>query len=241
MVAPKTHSYRPKPRISARYLADFMAATETARRTIVRDSKYQPRARVIQHEEARATVAKFIRAKGSDVLPLLEEAARLKARLADNEFDRDLYDHNADYIMRFAEMRPNFLMADAEISSPGTAHPIQIEGVTVTFDLQFRLRRVTKTNKILIGAGMLRYSKGKPLPIAVAQWQSALILGYLKETSAEQSAEPHYNLCITVDAYTGLAHEAPTDSVRRYGQIKSACATIAERWPNVPPPNGAIF
>jgi len=237
----KTHTYRARPRISARYLADFMAATETAKRTIVRDSKYQPRARVIQHDEARSTVSKFIRDRDADLSWLGEEAQRLRDRVTDSDFDRDLYEHNAEYIARFAQVWPVVKMPTAEINAPGSSPPIVINGVTITIDLQFRLRRKTKTNKVRIGAGMLRYSKGKELVPDVGAWQSAFILGYLRETNVEQNIEPWPALCLTFDVYSGSLHPAPSDSIRRFNQIRSACATIAERWPNIEAPPGAII
>jgi hypothetical protein len=36
-------------------------------------------------------------------------------------------------------------------------------------------------------------------------------------------------------------HEAPTDSVSRFKNMEAACASIAERWPNVAPPPNAVL
>jgi hypothetical protein len=57
----KTHRVRKSPQISARDLADYMEASEQARRTIVRGSKFVSTARAMQHDEAKSTVSKFIR------------------------------------------------------------------------------------------------------------------------------------------------------------------------------------
>jgi hypothetical protein len=88
---------------------------------------------------------------------------------------------------------------------------------------------------------MLRYAKGKPLSPTVAAWQSAFLLGYLRDTGIEENAEPTHALCLTLDAYSGIAHPAPGDGIRKYGQIKSACATIAEWWPNIKAPPNAVL
>lgn len=159
----------------------------------------------------------------------------------DSDFDRDLYDHNADYIARFAEIWPKVNLPKAQILVPGAAPSIFLNGVTVTVDLQFRLRRLTRTNKVQVGAAMLRYAKGKPLSQAVGAWQSAFLLGYLRDTGIEENAEPTHTLCLTLDAYSGTVHPAPGDAIRKYGQIKSACATISEWWPNINSPTGAVF
>lgn len=237
----KTHRMVKGPQISARYLADYMAASETAKRTIVRNCKYQPIARIIQHDEAKMILSKFLRERKDDVEPLKQEAERLRTRMADSPFDRDLYDHNADYIARFAEIHPKIALPEAEMLAPGKAGAVILNGVKVTAEIHFRLRRVTRTNKVRVGAGMLRYAKGKPLTAEVGGWQSAFIFGYLGATGVEDGADVEHGLCTTIDCYTGAVYEAPGDSARRYQHMVSACATIAERWPNIQPPPAAIL
>ena len=99
----------------------------------------------------------------------------------------------------------------------------------------------TKNNQIKEGAAMLRYAKGAALSDSIGAWQSAFLLGYLRETSVDETVHPDAGLCLTIDAYAGVAHKAPTNSVSRYQNMKAACATIAEQWPNVKPPPKAIF
>jgi len=162
-------------------------------------------------------------------------------RTVDSPFDRDLFDHNADYIDRFAKVFPNFDLPDAELLPPGNAPAVHINGVKVTSEIHFRLRRLTKTNEVRVGAGMLRYAKGKTLPPAVGEWQSAYLLGYLHATNDNEDEQPEDRLCITVDAQNGATHEAPGNSVTRMKNMMAACETIAERWPAIKPPKGAVL
>jgi hypothetical protein len=196
---------------------------------------------VVQHDEAKSTVAKFIRDESPDASILTEKAQALRDRMADSDFDRDLLDHNADYIDRFAAVVGNLNLPKAEILAPGKAGAIDLNGIKVTTELHFRLRRLTKTNKIKVGAGALRYAKGKALSEEVGQWQSAFMFGYLIQTGVEEGAEPEHKLCLTVDAYAGVCHPAPTDSTSRFHNMAAACATIAEWWPNITPPPNAKF
>ncbi|MCV9938698.1 hypothetical protein OIU35_20315 [Boseaceae bacterium BT-24-1] len=237
----KTHRLVKAPQISARYLADYMAASDIKKRSIIVGCKYQPITRIVQHDDAKLTISKFLRSGEADTTPLSQEAAKLRARLADSEFDRDVYDHNADYIDRFALNYPALALPDAERQAPGAKSPIEIEGVKVTTDLQMRLRRLTKTNKVRIGAVMLRYSKGAVLKPTVGAWQSAFLFGFLMKTSTEAEAEPEHKLCITIDAQSGTYYVAPTDTVSRFKNMEAACAAIAERWDNIPPPPKAVF
>lgn len=236
----KTHRVVKNPTISARDLADFMEASETARRTIVRDCKFRAIARITQHNEAKQSVSRFIRDGHADAATLREQAARLRARLADSDFDRDLFDHNADYIDRFADVMHLLVFPDADRLPPGAAAHFVSHGVKINPDIQFRLRRLTRTNKIRVGAGVLRYAKGKAVNPEVAAWHSAFLYGLLGQT-AEDMTEPEHKLCLTIDAHAGVAHPAPTDSTRRFTNMLSACATIAERWPNIAPPANAVI
>lgn len=239
----KTHRLVKKPQMSARYLADYMAASETARRTIVQKCKYQSTARVIQHDDAKLEVSKYIQSGGGSTGAMLEAAQRLRDRLASDEFERDLFDSNADYIEQFAFVCGTLnLPKAADRLPPGRPVIIELNGVAIRPQIQFRLRRVARGNKLKTGAGMLRYAKGKPLAGEPAAWQSALLFGCLQMTeTVEDGAEPEHALCLTVDAHGGVAHPAPSDAIRRFQNMKAACASIAERWPNVPPPPKAIL
>ena len=131
-------------------------------------------------------------------------------------------------------------MPEAEILQPDAAEPLVLHGVKVSVELQFRLRRLTKSNKVKVGGGMLRYAKGKALENEIAAWQSSFLFGFLTR-SAVGTDEPEQKLCITIDSYSGVAHPAPTDATRRFNNMVSACATIAERWPAIQPPPNALF
>jgi len=240
MTPEKTHREVKNPQISGRFLADYMGASETRRRTIVRDSKYQPIGRVVQHNEAKGGIGTFWRAGGADLTPLKAKSAELRGRLADTSFDRDLFDHNADYLDRFITIATLLNLPDAEFLPIAPKAPLDLNGVKVTADLQARLRRLTKTNKVKVGAVTLRYSKGHALPPVIGEWQSAFLFGYVGLAPSE-AADTDYGLCVTVDAYSGACYSAPTNSVSRFKHMESACATIAERWPNIAPPPGAIL
>jgi hypothetical protein len=124
--------------------------------------------------------------------------------MANSVFDRDVLDHNADYIDRFFNISDRVVLPKSEISAPGTKLQIQLRGVKLTADLQFRLRRVTKTNKIRVGAGALRYAKGTPLKQSIGEWQSAVLFGLLSLIQGDDEAEAEQKLCVTIDALSEL-------------------------------------
>jgi hypothetical protein len=218
-----------------------MASSEVARRGVIRGCKYQPIARIVQHDEARQAVGRYIRAGKPDSSILTEAAQKLRDRMADSVFDRDVLDHNADYIDRFANVSDRLVLPNSEISAPGAKIQIQLRGVKLTTDLQFRLRRVTKTNKIRVGAGTLRYAKGTPLKQSIGEWQSAVLFGLLSLIQGDDEAEAEQKLCVTIDAFSGTCFQAPSDATRRFNNAEAACATIAEQWDKISPPENAII
>ena len=87
---------------------------------------------------------------------------------------------------------------------------------------------------------MLRYAKGKPLAAAVGDNQSAAIFGLLSMSKSE-GLEADKTICITLDAATGKVFPAPGAAGSIFANMKAACASIAERWPNIKPPKGAVI
>jgi hypothetical protein len=71
--------------------------------------------------------------------------------------------------------------------------------------------------------------------------KAVVALGGVAYRDMAAGAEPELKLCVTVDAYAGAYHAAPTTAVSRFNNAEAACATIAERWANVTPPPGAII
>jgi hypothetical protein len=240
-MADKTHVLMPDPEIDIRYLADYMAGSERKKRTIVSGCKYRPIARMLQHKDARLTIASALRKGEATKENLKERATFIRSKLATGDFDALKNETNADYVEQFSEVVASVELPKADIL-PGKVFPaIPINGVRVTFSPSLILRRLTKTNKLRRGALMLRYAKSKPLDPEIGDFQSSAIFGLLGVHQDEEGSEPERALCLTLDAVTGKLYPAPTNAVSNFANMKAACQTIAERWPNIPPPPNAVF
>jgi hypothetical protein len=238
-VEQKTHYEVADPEISVRYLADFMAASERRRRSIVESCKYRPIARLVQHKEATIAITGAIQKGPVSPKALKEKADFIRNKLASDYFEALTNEVNADYVEKFSEVVASIKFPDADVS-PGKAFaPIKINGVKVRFSPHLLLSRVDKGNKQRRGAFMLRYAKGKPLPPAIGGYQSAAALGLFKEYLAKPGSEPDKSICVTLDAFTGEVYSAPGAAASMFANMKAACSTIAERWPNIKPPKGA--
>lgn len=237
----KTHNLVKIPSLNVRYLADYMAASEQLRRSILRSCKYRPIARMIQHIEAKNVVSNYIKSGNNDPDVLKEKAKKIKERLAVDQFEEDTNKHNAGYVERFSQVVSGIVLPACEIQFAGKFIDFPLNGISVRLDPPLSLIRTTKTNKIKRGALMLRYQKDKPLAEAVADFQSAAMLGLLKMIYADDGTEPEGALCITLDAQSGRVYPAPGKAVYLFKEIQAACQSIAERWEAIAPPPKAIF
>ena len=82
-----------------------------------------------------------------------------------------------------------------------------------------------------IGALMLRYAKGKPLSEKG---------GFFRQPQFKEEGESEKALCITSDAHSAIAHEAPGNATYPFKEMAATCANLVERWPAIKPPPGAV-
>ncbi len=239
----KTHNLRLTPGMSIRMLADYMTASEQAKRTLLTRSKYAPIAPTIQHDAARESIIEHL-SSGDRSADLIERRiAILKSGLQGSPFEVDKAENNADYLERYLETTPSLPAKAQEVLPGDKMSALDIEGFVLRCTPHFILKRTTKTNVPKIGLGFLRYSKGKALPLEAACWQGAIAVGYLNTKVQQGLADVDADREITavVDVWTGECHIAPSNSVYRFNEVKAACAGIAQRWAQIPPPANAVF
>jgi hypothetical protein len=241
MMTGKTHIEKPRPQISVSRLADYMAASEQVKRDIIRSCKYQPIARLVQHDEAKAIVASYLCSVTADIGILQQQLEKMEARFFDNQFDADVNGHNCDYVRRFIAIRNLVKLPNVSLRVRDRMKPLHWNGTRVSFYPDLLVSRVTRRNTVKTGAVMLRYAKSKALEPSVGIHQSALIFGYIKELPVADASEPEKPLCITLDAYEGAIYEAPGNSVYLCKEMAAACASIAERWPAIQAPPGSVL
>lgn len=236
-----THTLVKKPQMSLRDLADYMAASGQARRTLLRDCKYRPIARLIQHKEAKLAIAGWLVDRSGDTARLIAKAESIERRMFPDPFDEKVGKSNADYLRRFVVTYSPDMFDGFTIEAAGQLPAIMLNGVKVTFDPATYLSRVNRVNALKLGVSMLRYLKGKPLNPVAGQHQSAFMFAYLKANPWAENGESEKAMCITYDAQTGETHPAPGDSIYLYKEMAANSATIADAWDNIAPPAHAVI
>lgn len=223
-------------------LADYMAASEQARRTILTKCKYPPKAPVIQHKDAQESISRHLSSACSyeDVVTRIET---LRSGLQATPFDVEVAENNADYLEQYLQTAPALPAQIAETTVAGKLPPLQLEGFTLSCSPHLLFKRVNRRNVPKVGLGFLRYAKGKALAPDVADWQGAIILGYLQK-KLEQGVthtDPDRQMCLTIDVWTGAVRCAPTNAVYRFNEVMARCAGIAQQWHQIPAPAGAVY
>jgi hypothetical protein len=240
-MAQKTHREVKVPQMSASRLADYMAASHQARRGIIRSCKYQGTSRVIQYNAARATIADHLSNPNRSLETAQQALARLEAKVADDPFDAKVLEHNCDMVRRFVDRYDAMALPKAEPSRAAKFPPLSLGGTRVTFEPHVLLTRTTRTNKVRIGALMLRYKKGAAVNEEAALYQAAFIYGYLLRRQMEENTSPDPKLCLILDVHTNQTIEAPSKSGYMFKEMEAACSAVAERWPAIEPPADAVL
>lgn len=230
-----THREVKEVKISTRFLADYMAANPGPKRTILRDQKYRSLRRQVNHKEARQEISKFLTTVPHDTATLSEKAQTIRDRLSVDDFQRSVFDMNADFLDQFVEVYPDFDLPNGDIIPLPLTQSMNLNGVEISRDFLAVTRRVMKSNRQRSGAIALRYSKGKSVKARAAQWQSVIMYGYLDISPLDPATTPESALCLTYDAFDGSTYDAGTKSVSEFNQVVDACQTIADIWPSIEP------
>lgn len=223
----------------AQDLAEYMAASDVAKRTVIQKCKFRPLARLVQHKEARASIGHWMRQGAGDSDALTAEAARIRRKIADTDFEAEVNEHNAGYVEAFRDICDQLAIPACDMEALAGKVSINMNGLDVRYAPDLILKNTNRNNVAKIGAMFLLYSKGKSASTEEALYLSALSYGYLEDAPINNGCESDKALCISVCAYSGTVHPAPGNSKRRFSNMMAAGATISDLWPAIPAPKNA--
>jgi hypothetical protein len=237
----KTHVERKSPRISLARLADYMGASEQGKRSIAVSCKYQPIGRLIQYNDAKQILSNYIRSENRKIEDLKEKLQVLKAKICDTDFEKDVRDHNVDFVERFISLHDDYDFKDYSYLKSVKFPNYELNGMPVAVTPDVLVTRTTRMNKEKIGALMLRYSKGRALDSKVALHQAAFLYEYFRQPEFHKHGESEKRLCVVLDTYAATPYEAPGNATYLFKEMAATCASLVERWPAIKPPKGAVL
>lgn len=236
----KTHREIKDPRLSDNKLADYMGASEQRKRSILQSCKYQRIAAVIQHHDARKMIADSMTSGNIDVKMLTEKLEIYEGKITDTDHEEEVKAHNIDYVKSVLSMGSPQVNG-SEFTKCQSNKKVDMNGTMISFFPELLVTRTNKRNNRKIGAINFRYSKSAKLPENVAEYQSALMFGVLRDEPFEAESTPEHALCQTFDAFNGKLYQAPSNSIYLFNEMKAACAGISQQWQNIPTPKGAVL
>lgn len=117
-----------------------MAASAQRKRTVLREAKYRPVARVLQHTEARATIAAWLRNGEGDTGVLKERADWFRSRMTTSDFEAQQNQHNADYVDIFSEVCAKLAIPPCEMQAAPGKQTVNLNGTNIVHHPDLVLR-----------------------------------------------------------------------------------------------------
>lgn len=203
-----TTTVRTTPRMTFTALCEYLQASPTRRRSLVKEQKY-PGPQIGSYAEARRRAITFavhgtpLDPTGMD--PHEEQAVQL---LAANGWS---------------------------VPAPTTAHPnphqaaMTIEGVAVSAFPDVLLQATTR-GATRVGA-LKFYFPNRDLDQQVGRWMASFLFQYLQTVAGVTDAHP--DLCVVYDVRQDVSHYASRSFATLFRNVEHACREIAAVWPAV--------
>jgi hypothetical protein len=169
-------------RISVRMLADFMLASPSRQRTIIRDAKFpklkdgKPKPQIVRYSEARATIRDF-HESGRDIAVLLKAIERLTAKkLANPDKDPARIDDNIRAITAYMKYfagndfkvlvtpKPMYRFQQIEVSATPDLY-VEENGLRKLIKMDFNLKVPQKEAVDIVMKVMFEAASGEQLGI----------------------------------------------------------------------------
>lgn len=244
MIVPgkKKYGYNPKPRLSANQLAEYLNATPTRRKGIIRDAKFPRQVVTARYDTAKEAVNKYLTDSTRSVQILNDIVIELGKAGNDpkaSAWKKDNCLRSIEAIATFQKSANKLgLNAFSFRLPPATKTVLDIYGVRISVAMDLIAYKSNKHGHQSIGGVLLLVAKSDASSKnRAARCEAAAVLTMLateEHLSALGEIDP--KLCMAVDVFGGTVYPAKGNYKRLNGSIESSCEEIAQRWPSIEPP-----
>lgn len=217
------------PRISVNKLAEYMLASPSRRRGIIRDQKQPLDFVVARYTPVYEAVAISLVA-GGDIGPIRERLKTLYDATPDTVWKAQDMQLSVEALEAFLDFVDEIDLSGFDVSrAPDPSRLMDMGGVELSVRPELHLR--DKSGSI---AGLLKIyiSKTHPLDDEAAQYAGTVVHQYASEVLGNGKPLDHRQ-CFVVDLFARTVHVAPRAFKRRRENLLAACEEIAHRWPAV--------
>ena len=242
MAAKSKYVLNPNPRLSANQLSEYLTASPTRRKTIVRDAKFPKRAVVARYDLAKSAMARFL------CDPMRSQAIFVDA-IADLH-TRESKDGASDWIKEDCRLSVEAIDAfrkpynkmglgkvDCRAVLPGQPKLI-VSGVDVSVAMDVTTHRPNKQGEDCVGGIILMLSKSEASTSArMDRCRTSAVLAVLfAEAHLTHAGKPDPKICFALDVFNGKLIPAPNTYKKKEDNITESCEEVALRWPTMAPP-----
>ena len=248
--AKRKYGFNPGPRLSANQLAEYLGASATRRKSIIRDAKYPRPVVVAQYREARSGISRYL----TNLTTAPDVLADTMIRLQQRETAPEATDWVRQDCVQSREAIDTFLRSFNALglgrfefrAVTGNPPPLQIAGVSVAVNLDATVHGTRRGLEGRFGGLILSFSKSSapkgdaatPARAAVEKAANAAVLAHaLCQTFPASGGHADPRLSLAIDVFAQALTPAPTAHRSRLKNIELACEEIAHRWDRVEPPD----
>ncbi|MGH7391489.1 MAG: hypothetical protein ACREM3_18820 [Candidatus Rokuibacteriota bacterium] len=220
---------RDEPRISVTKLGEYMVASASRRRSIVRDQKRPRDVIVARYTEVYPVIAGYLSDGGQ--MPEAVEAAiqRLYDAPATTEWQEQNNKLSAEALENFLELSDTLDLSSFSVSlRPDDPPKLATEGVSISVRPELGLTQANARDRIE-GAVKLYISKNNALGDDAGAYVATTVHQYLSEVIAANTSVDT-RACFVIDVFAQRVYTAPRAYRRRRADIAAACQEIVRAW-----------
>lgn len=236
------YRYNPEPRLSANQLAEYLKASPTRRKGIIKDAKFPRTLIVAQYKGAREGIGKFICSPERDqgilanaIIALTEREAKLDA----SDWTKDDSRRSIEAITTFHNSIQQLGINKLDCRPIVLGQPnLSIGGVEISVSLDATTHRLV-SGEDRVGGIICLYSKASETS-GTARADRCKVAAVLALRFATEhlgymgNADP--KLCWALDVMDGKPYRAPDSYKMLLDNMAVSCEEVALRWGTITPP-----
>ncbi|MFA6101394.1 MAG: hypothetical protein WCV67_01005 [Victivallaceae bacterium] len=218
-------------RLSVNKLGEYMTATPSRRRQIIKDQKTPSTFKVARYNDARDVIVDYLTSGMSSDTEAMERAEELLSNSGRSEFTEQDRALSAEAIESFLKVSDEIDIHGLQIESADSFsdQSLEIGDVSVTMRPDAILRDEI-TGKI-VGGVKLHFPKTYPLNDKGCEYVATALRFHLEGQDSPKSVDP--KKCYVVDVHTQKVRMAPKAYKRCLSDIVAACEEISARWDSI--------
>lgn len=218
------------PRLSINKLSEYMTATPSRRKQILRDQQRPSTFKAGRYNDARTTIINVL----SGITDEDEAMSKVEALYSSGgrtKFQKQDRECSAEAIENFLDVLNEIDIAELSVEAGDAFSDARLEigGVSITMRPDAMLK--DPSTKKVVGCLKLHFSKTHPLGQQGCEYAATALRHHLDENVDNSDAHP--KKCYVVDVPSGKVYSAPQAYKRRMNDISAACEEINARWSTI--------